>query len=49
MIKEMIDSAVDLDKVDNNSGDGSPYRELIVNNVSKEENTLSQNGAVVYP
>ena len=42
MIKEEIDSDVELDKIDDNSGDENPYRELIVNNVSKVENTLSQ-------
>ena len=33
MIKEEIDSDAELDKIDNNSGDENPYRELIVNNV----------------
>ena len=42
MIKEEIDSDAELDKIDNNSGDENPYRELIVNNASKIENTLSQ-------
>ena len=28
--------------MDNNSGDENPYRELIVNNAGKLENTLSQ-------
>ena len=28
--------------MDNNSGDENPYKELIVNNVSKIENMLSQ-------
>ena len=41
-IKEEIDSDAELDKIDNNSGDENPYKELIVNNVSKIENTLSQ-------
>ena len=41
-IKEEIDSDADLDKRDNNSGDENPYKELIVNNGSKIENTLSQ-------
>ena len=41
-IKEEIDSDVELDKIDNNSGDENPYKELIVNNVSKIENMLFQ-------
>ena len=41
-IKEEIDSDVELDKIDDNSGDENLYRELIVNNVSKVENTLSK-------
>ena len=43
-MKEEIDSDAELDKIDNNSGDENPYRELIMNNVSKIENTLSQMG-----
>ena len=39
MIKEEIDSYVELDKIDDNSGDENPYRELIVNNANKVENT----------
>ena len=42
LIKDEVDSCVELDKIDNNSGDENPYRELIVNNASKVENTLSQ-------
>ena len=41
-IKEEIDSDAELDKIDDNSGDENPYRELVVNNASKIENTLSQ-------
>ena len=41
-IKEEIDSDAELDKIDDNSGDENPYRQLIVNNASKIENTLSQ-------
>ena len=41
-IKEEIDSDAELDKIDDNSGDENPYRELIVNHASKVENTLSQ-------
>ena len=48
-IKEEKDSDVELDKMDNTSGDENPYRELIVNNASKIENMLSQNGTMVNP
>ena len=41
-INKEIDSDAELDKIDDNSGDENPYRELIVNNASKIENTLSQ-------
>ena len=34
-IKEEINSDAELDKIDNNSGDENPYRELIANNASK--------------
>ena len=46
-IKEEIDSDAELDKIDDNSGDENPYRELIVNNASKIENTLSQMGSIL--
>ena len=41
-MKEEIDQDVELDKMDNNSGDENPYRELIVHNAGRIENTLSQ-------
>ena len=41
-IKEESDSDAELDKIDNNSTDKNPYKELIVNNMSKIENALSQ-------
>ena len=41
-MKEEIDPDVELDKMDANSGDENLYRELIVNNAGKIENTLSQ-------
>ena len=41
-MKEGIDPDVELDRMDNNSGDKKPYRELIVNNVGKIESMLSQ-------
>ena len=41
-MKEEIDSDVELDRMDGNSGDKNPYRELIVNNAGKIESMLSQ-------
>ena len=41
-MKEEIDQDIELDKMDHNSADKNPYRELIVNNAGKIENTLSQ-------
>ena len=41
-IREELDPEIELDKIDNNSGDENLYRELIVNNACKIENTLSQ-------
>ena len=41
-MKEEIDQDVELNKMDDTSGDKNPYRELIVNNAGKIENTLSQ-------
>ena len=41
-MKEEIYPDVELDKMDDNSGNENPYRELIVNNAGKIENTLSQ-------
>ena len=41
-IREELDSEVELDKIDDTCGDKNPYRELIVNNACKIENTLSQ-------
>ena len=41
-MKEEIDSDIELDRMDDNSGDENPYRELIVNNAGKTESMLSQ-------
>ena len=41
-MKEEIDQDVELDKMDDTSGDKYPYKDLIVNNAVKIENTLSQ-------
>ena len=42
MMRQEIDQNVELDKMDNTSGDENPYRECIVNNAGKVETTLSQ-------
>ena len=42
MIKEEIDSDTELNRIDDDSGDENPYRELIANNASRIENILSQ-------
>ena len=42
MMRQEIDQDVELDKMDDTSGDKNLYRELIVNNVVKIETTLSQ-------
>ena len=41
-MRQEIDQDIELDKMDDTSGDENPYRELIVNNASKIETTLSQ-------
>ena len=41
-MKEEIDPDVELDQMDDNTGDENPYRELIVNNAGKIESTLTQ-------
>ena len=41
-VKEEIGPDVELDKMDDNSGDENPCSELIVNNAGKIESTLSQ-------
>ena len=40
-MKEEIDPDIELDRMDNNSGDENPYREFIVNNAGVIENMLS--------
>ena len=42
MIKEELDADIELDKMDDNSGDENPYKELIVDNACKTENALPQ-------
>ena len=41
-MREEIDPGMELDRMDDNNGSENPYRELIVNNAGKVENTLSQ-------
>ena len=41
-MKEEIDPDIELDRINNNSGDENLYRELIVNNAGKIENMLSK-------
>ena len=42
MIKEELDADIELDRIDDNSGDKNPYKELIINNACKIENALPQ-------
>ena len=42
MIKEELDADVELERMDDNSGDENPYKELIVNNASKVDSALTQ-------
>ena len=41
-IKEELDTDIELDKMDDNSGDKCLYKELILNNAFKTENALPQ-------
>ena len=41
-IKEESDADTELDRMDDNSGDENPYKELIVNNAGKKESALTQ-------
>ena len=42
MIKEELDADIELERMDDNSGDENPYKELIVNNAGKIDSTLTQ-------
>ena len=42
MIKEELDTDVELERMDDNSGDENPYKELIVNNAGKIGSALTQ-------
>ena len=46
-MQEEIDPDVELDKMDNNSGDKNPSWELVVNNVGTNREYIIQNGTVV--
>ena len=41
-IKEELDADVELERMDDNSGDKNLYKELIVNNVSRVDDALTQ-------
>ena len=41
-MRQEKDQDIELDKMDNTSGDENPYREVIVGNAGKIETTLSQ-------
>ena len=41
-MKQKIDQNTELDRIDNNSGNENPYRELIVNNAGEVESILCQ-------
>ena len=40
--RQEVDQDIELDKMNDTSGDENPYRELIVNDTGKIETTLSQ-------
>ena len=42
MMRQKIDQDIELDKIDDTSGDRNSYREVIVNNAGRIETTLSQ-------
>ena len=42
MIKEELDTDVELERMDDNTRDENPYRELLVNNASKVDGALTQ-------
>ena len=42
MMRQEVEQDIELDKMDDTSGDENPYRELIVNKAGKIETTLSQ-------
>ena len=46
-IKEVIDPDIELDRMDDNTGNKNPNRELIVDNTCKIENMLSQQWSIL--
>ena len=40
--KGELDADAEIDRMDNNSGDENPYKELIINNACKVESALTQ-------
>ena len=42
MMRQEIDQDIELDRMDDTSGDKNPYRELIIKYTAKIETTLSQ-------
>ena len=42
MMKEELDTDVEIDRMDDNNGDKNPYRDLIVNNADSIEMSHSQ-------
>ena len=41
-MKEELDADIELERTDDNSGDENPYKELIVNNMSRVDSALTQ-------
>ena len=48
-IKEGLDADAELDRMDDNSGDENPYKELIVSNAGQDRKCINTNGAMVNP
>ena len=42
MIQKELDAGVELERMDDNSRDENPYKELIVNNASRVDDALTQ-------
>ena len=49
MIKEELDVDIELDRMDDNSGDENPYKKLIINNACKIRECITPNRAMVNP
>ena len=48
-IKEEIDLDVDLNRLDDDSTNENPYKELLVNNAIKNRECIITNGTVINP